>query len=82
MIMQHFDSVSIHADAYEAKRDGRENIKVEILDFPRSEKLLGSFYMPLATYIRVGPVAFGKLIKARAKHDLKITYDHNSAMGW
>ena len=80
--MQHFDAVSVVADAYEAKRSGRENIKVEILDFPRSEKLIGSFYMPLATYMKVGPLAFGKLIKTRAKHDLKITYDHNSAMGW
>lgn len=76
--------VHVEADAYEAKRDGRPNIKVTLSVFPSlKNETLGSFYIPMSTYV-ADPTRklFTAAVKARAKHDLKIIIGHYSSCGW
>jgi len=78
---KHYKSVHIFTDnAYEDCKKGNPIIKISIsASFPR--ELIGSFYIPTTTY-KLGYKAFINAIKARAKHDLKITFDYNSSSGY
>lgn len=83
--MKKYGTVNVHidADAYEAKRDGRNTIKVTLyyaVVSPERVKL-GSFWIPMSTYDK-GRDAFVEAIKARSKHDFKIILGHYSASGW
>lgn len=71
--VKNYKSVYIKTNIYEAKVKQLPNVTVIVSEFPE-EILIGKFFIPLtsAKDFKVWSAA----IKARAKHDLNITYDH------
>ena len=80
--IKHYESVSVVVTVY---KDGRGNAKVEIFDF-LEENLICSFFVPdTALMLRNNNYSVGfideGILKSRAKHDFKITFDHYTYMG-
>ncbi len=80
--MKH-ETVDVHivSDVQEAKQAGKSLIKIIISKSPSPSDVLGSFFLPMSTY-DMGRDALVSAIKARAKHDLKITIGHYTSCGW
>jgi len=74
--LTHYPSVHISTNVYDAK----ELVKVRIGTFFHDE-LIGEFYVPVSSVVKMGNLWYvpEEIIKARAKRDLKMTFDHYSA---
>jgi hypothetical protein len=74
--LTHYPSVHISTNVYDAK----ELVKVRIGTFFYDE-LIGEFYVPASSVVKMGNLWYvpDEIIKARAKHDLKMTFDSHSA---
>lgn len=75
--LKHYKTVQVAHNALTVKNSDGQNVEVRIYDFPGGKDLLGKFYIPMSTYL-ISWAAFDAAVRARAKHDLKITYDHYS----
>lgn len=77
---QHFKSVNVKTNVYEALQNNLPNVKVQVQTFYHNE-LICEFFVPSSSLVTLGMTKWvpSEIVKSRAKHDFGITWDHSSA---
>lgn len=68
-------SVHVEHDGHTAVRNKNPSVKVSLYEDAFHKELIGSFYIPTTTY-SLGWKKFDEAVRARAKHDFNIIWNH------
>jgi len=70
----HYHSVHISTDAFTAQKLNKKIVKVRI-GTQVHDTLICEFYVPISA-VDIGAFISDKIVRARALHDFKITFDY------